>query len=203
MECDVTDPESVEAAVAASLDGALPDRITVTAGTGRAGLFLDVPPEEWDRVMALNTRGPLLVMRAWARRLIEAGQGASIVATSSVSAHIPDRNMGAYCASKAALNMVVKVAAAEWAPHGIRVNAIAPGVTATPMLGGAPLDRGWLARVSARTALGAIGRPEQIATAVLALHGAEWVTGQILDCDGGLGLHSPIDSYAEVLRAQG
>ncbi len=91
--------------------------------------------DEWDRVIAVNTRGPLLVMRALARAMIDAGTPGSMVATSSVSARLVDRSMGAYCASKAALSMLVEVAACEWGPYGIRVNAVGPGVTATPMLG--------------------------------------------------------------------
>jgi NAD(P)-dependent dehydrogenase (short-subunit alcohol dehydrogenase family) len=202
--CDVTDPDQVEAAASETAETyGLPTSLSITAGIGHAGLLLDVPVEEWDRVMAVNLRGPMLVMRAFARRLISAGAGASFVATSSVSARIADSSMAAYCASKAALDMVIKVAAAEWAASGIRVNGVAPGVTATPMLGGAPVDRGWLARVAERTALGAIGTAEQIAQAILAVHRLEWVTGEIVTCDGGLMLHTPIDSYREVKRARG
>jgi NAD(P)-dependent dehydrogenase (short-subunit alcohol dehydrogenase family) len=60
-----------------------------------------------------------------------------------------------------------------------------------------------LAAVTGRTALGRIGRPDDIAQAVLALHGLGWVTGQVLECDGGLGLHSPIDAYGESQKAAG
>ena len=111
---------------------------------------------------------------------------------SSVSARLVDRTMGLYCASKAALDMVVRVAAREWAP-AVRVNAVAPGVTDTPMLGPAPREGAWLTGVAGRTALGRIGRPEDIAEAVVAVHGMHWVTGQIIECDGGLSLYSPID----------
>src|SRR5690349_5028680 len=136
VECDVTDPAAVDAATASTLERiGVPGEVTVTAGIGHSGMLLDVAPEEWDRVMAINTRGPLLAMRALAKAMIDADSGGSIVATSSVSARLVDRSMGAYCASKAALSMVVEVAACEWAPYGIRVNAVGPGVTATPMLG--------------------------------------------------------------------
>jgi NAD(P)-dependent dehydrogenase (short-subunit alcohol dehydrogenase family) len=140
--------------------------------------------------MDTNTRGPWLTMRALAPSMAESG--GSIVAVSSISGRLPDQAMGAYCVSKAALDMVVKVAAREWAPT-VRVNAVAPGVTDTPMLGRAPLDGPWLSRVSQRTALGRIGTPTEIAEAVLAVHGMSWVSGQIIECDGGLGLFSPID----------
>jgi NAD(P)-dependent dehydrogenase (short-subunit alcohol dehydrogenase family) len=142
-------------------------------------------------------------MRAWLGAMQEQRTAGSFVAVSSVSARLVDRNMGIYCASKAALSMLVQVAAAEWGDLGIRVNAIAPGVTRTPMLGRGPAvtveGSPWLAGVAERTALGRLGEPEDIARAIIALHTMEWVTGQVLECDGGLSLHSPIDSYGAVL----
>lgn len=198
ITCDITDPAAVDAAAIATLDRiGVPATVTVCAGIGHGGLLLDLDAAEFDRVLGVNAKGPWLAMRALVRPMIAAGVRGSIIATSSVSARIVDRNMGLYCASKAALTMLVKVAAAEWAPAGVRVNAIGPGVTDTPMLGGAPLDRGWLAHVAERTALGRIGTADDIAEATLALHTMSWVTGQILECDGGLGLKSPIDAYGE------
>jgi len=94
----------------------------------------------------------------------------------------------------------VQVAAMEWAPNGIRVNAVGPGVTQTPMLGRAPVDSGWLAAVARRTALGRLGQPADIAEVIAGLHAMNWVTGQIVDCDGGLSLYSPIDSFGEHQR---
>jgi NAD(P)-dependent dehydrogenase (short-subunit alcohol dehydrogenase family) len=201
VECDVADPKSVERAVTETLGLAgVPSELTVTAGVGHVGMLLDVPVEEWDRVLAVNTRGPLLVMRALARAALDASEPASFIATSSVSARLVDRSMGTYCASKAALSMLVKVAASEWAPYGIRVNAVGPGVTQTPMLGEAPTGRGWWGAVEDRTPLGRLGQPGDIAEAVLALHRLGWVTGQVLEVDGGLALHSPIDAYGENTR---
>jgi NAD(P)-dependent dehydrogenase (short-subunit alcohol dehydrogenase family) len=99
--------------------------------------------------------------------------------------------------------VLVQVAACEWAPHGIRVNAVGPGVTATPMLGRAPnTESGWLAAVQERTPLGRLGTAEDIAQAIRALHDVEWITGQIVECDGGLGIHSPIDAFGEAQRAR-
>ncbi len=79
-----------------------------------------------------------------------------------------------------------------------------PGVTATPMLGRAPnTESGWLAAVQERTPLGRLGTAEDIAQAIRALHDVEWMTGQIVECDGGLGLHSPIDAFGENQRGEG
>ena len=192
VTCDITEPEQVDAAVAATIDAAgVPDLVSVTAGVGHAGMLLDAPPEEWDRVVGTNAKGAWLAMRALARPMLDAG-GGSIVATSSVSARLADPLMGLYCVSKAALDMVVAVAAREWAPS-LRVNAVAPGVTDTAMLGPVPRDRGWLRGVADRTALGRLGTPDDIAEAILAVHGMAWVTGQTVVCDGGLSRHSPID----------
>ncbi len=196
IRCDVTDASSVDRAMAQTLAGTgIPDETTVTAGIGHSGQLLDESVEAWDRVMAVNARGPWLVMRSVANAMREAGRPGSIVATSSVSARLVDRGMGLYCASKAALSMLVQVAASEWGPLGIRVNAIAPGVTQTPMLGRAPTESGWLAGVRQRTPLGRLGQAEDIAAAIVALHQMEWVTGQVLECDGGLSMHSPINSF--------
>jgi NAD(P)-dependent dehydrogenase (short-subunit alcohol dehydrogenase family) len=193
VTCDVARPEQIDDALAQTVErGGLPAEVTVTAGVGHSCALVDEDPQAWDRVLAVNTRGPWLVMRAVARALLAAEVGGSMVAVSSVSGRLADRTMGAYCASKAALNMLVRVAAREWAPS-IRVNAIAPGVTVTPMLGGAPRDGGYLRGIADRTALGDLGDADDVAQAVVAVHELSWVTGQVLEVDGGLGLHSPIN----------
>ena len=199
VTCDVSDPGAIDAAVDEThRRWGLPSQVTVTAGVGHAGLLADIDPDEFDRVLRVNTRGPLLCMRAWARIMRAERAAGSFVAVSSLDARLVDRSMGIYCASKAALSMLVQVAAAEWGADGVRVNAVAPGVTATPMLGrGASAQSSpWLAGVAGRTALGRLGQAEDIAPVILALHGLEWVTGQVVECDGGLALHSPIDTYS-------
>ncbi len=108
--------------------------------------------------------------------------------------------MGAYCASKAALDMLVRVAAAEWGPSGIRVNAVAPGVTETPMLSRAGQIPGWLDEVVHRTPLGRVGSPADVAQVALGVHGLDWVTGESIAADGGLRLFSPINSFETVER---
>jgi NAD(P)-dependent dehydrogenase (short-subunit alcohol dehydrogenase family) len=194
--CDISAPEQVDAATEATLaELGAPTHVTVTAGIGHAGMLLDATPDEWDRVVGVNAKGVWLVMRALARPMIAAGRG-SFVATSSVSSHLVDRSMGLYCASKAALDMVIKVAAAEWGPT-LRVNGVAPGVTDTPMLGPARRDGSWLTKVGRRTALGRLGTADDIAEAVLAVHRTGWITGQIIVCDGGLVLRSPINPLGQ------
>ena len=208
VTCDVTEPAAIDEAVRLTrARWGVPARVTVTAGVGHAGLLAEASVEDFDRIMRVNARGPWLCMRAWVGAMQDEGLPGSFVAVSSVSAQLVDRNMGVYCASKAALSMLVRVAAAEWGPLGVRVNAVAPGVTRTPMLGrgqsatveGSP----WLAGVADRTALGRLGEANDIAEAIVALHAMEWVTGHVLECDGGLSLHSPADPYGALLRLQG
>jgi NAD(P)-dependent dehydrogenase (short-subunit alcohol dehydrogenase family) len=203
FRCDVTDEDQIDDALAATIARCTdaPTELTVTAGIGHSGLLTEITRAEWDRVLAVNLTGPWLVMRAWARYYAEHEVEASMVATSSVSARLVDQSMGAYCTSKAGLSMTVRIAAAEWAP-AIRVNAVAPGVTATPMLGAAPVGQGWLGNVADRTALGRLGSADVIADAVFALHALPWVTGQVLEADGGLSLHSPINAWGEARAPQ-
>jgi NAD(P)-dependent dehydrogenase (short-subunit alcohol dehydrogenase family) len=204
VTCDIGQPEQIDLAVAETTgERGAPAWVTVTAGVGHSGLLTDTTVDDWDRVMQINARGPWLCMRSLAHAMRQSGTPGSMVATTSISAHVVDRNMGIYCASKAALSMLVKVAASEWGPHGIRVNAVAPGVTRTPMLGRTPAGSPWLSGVTERTPLGRLGEADDIAQAIQSLHALPWVTGQVLDCDGGLALQSPIDSYGEYLRARG
>jgi NAD(P)-dependent dehydrogenase (short-subunit alcohol dehydrogenase family) len=205
VTCDVAEPDAVDEAVGATnLRWGVPAWVTVTAGIGHFGTLVDVTPDDFDRVMRVNVRGPWLCMRAWVQAMLEQGVPGSFVATSSVSARLVDPGMGFYCASKAALSMLVKVAAAEWGPLGLRVNGVGPGVTRTPMLGrgAAATTEGspWLAGVADRTALGRLGEADDVAAAIVALHGMDWVTGQVLECDGGLSLRSPIDTLAAMRR---
>lgn len=202
VQCDIADPAQIDLATEATIDRlGIPDRVTITAGVGHSGMLLDLPASEWDRVLGVNARGVWLAMRALARPIMAASggisTGRSIVAISSVSADLVDRSMGLYCASKAALDMLIKVAAAEWAP-AIRVNGVAPGVTDTPMLGRAPRSGEWLAGVVRRTALGRLGAAEDIAEAIEAVHNMAWLTGEIVRCDGGLSLRSPINPLGEI-----
>jgi NAD(P)-dependent dehydrogenase (short-subunit alcohol dehydrogenase family) len=142
-------------------------------------------------------------MQAGAQAMIDGGTAGSMVAVSSISGTLADRDMGAYCVSKAGIDMLVKVAAVEWGRHGIRVNAVGPGVTRTPMLAQAERLPGWVDGVRERTALGRLGEPDDVAAAIVAILEMRWVTGQIIHADGGLALHSPIDAYGQMQRLSG
>jgi NAD(P)-dependent dehydrogenase (short-subunit alcohol dehydrogenase family) len=166
------------------------DVAILSAGVGGASPFLELTTEEWDRVMNVNLRGAFMCMRECARAMHDGG---AIVAVASVSGFLADRTMAHYSASKAGLAQLVRSAARELGSHGIRVNAVAPGTTDTPMF--APTDKlkGYRAQVSRRTPLGRVGTADDVAQAAVALLTMGWVTGQIVAADGGVSLHSPID----------
>ena len=170
------------------------------AGVGASGLLLEQSTADWRRVIDINLTGTWLTMRAVAQAMVGNGSGGSIVAVSSISGTLADRDMGAYCVSKAGIDMLVRVAAAEWGVHGIRVNAVGPGVTRTPMLANPEQLPGWVEGLTERTALGRLGEADDIAEAIVAVLEMSWVTGQTVFADGGLALHSPIDSYGQLQR---
>ncbi|MGD1253201.1 SDR family NAD(P)-dependent oxidoreductase [Mycobacterium seoulense] len=201
ITCDISDPDAVSAAMAQTVrDHGAPARVVTCAGVGASGLLLEQSPSEWNRVLAVNLTGTWLTIRAAARAMIDAEVGGSVVAVSSISGTVADRDMGAYCVSKAGVDMLVKVAAAEWGAYGIRVNAVGPGVTRTPMLAKPEQLPGWVAALSERTALGGLGEAVDVAGAIVGVLELPWVTGQVVHADGGLALHSPIDAYGQLQR---
>jgi NAD(P)-dependent dehydrogenase (short-subunit alcohol dehydrogenase family) len=201
IACDISDPEAVSSAMERTVqEHGVPTRVVTCAGVGASGVLLKQSPAEWERVLAVNLTGTWLTIRAAAQAMVDAGAGGSIVAVSSISGSIADRDMGAYCVSKAGVDMLVKVAAVEWGTHGIRVNAVGPGVTRTPMLANPEGLPGWVDGMSERTPLGGLGEAADVAGAIVGVLELPWVTGQIVHADGGLALHSPIDAYGQLQR---
>jgi NAD(P)-dependent dehydrogenase (short-subunit alcohol dehydrogenase family) len=201
IECDISRPEAVAAAVDRTVrEHGVPTRMVACAGIGASGMLLAQSPAQWDRVLAVNLTGTWLTMRAVAQAMVDAGVGGSIVAVSSISGTVADRDMGAYCVSKAGVDMLVRVAAVEWGAYGIRVNAVGPGVTRTPMLVDAERLPGWVEGLYERTALGRLGEAADVAGAIVGVLELAWVTGQVVHADGGLALHSPIDAYGQLQR---
>ena len=204
IACDVSDPDAVSAAMERTVrDHGVPTRVVTCAGIGASGMLLEQSPAEWERVLAVNLTGTWLTIRAGARAMVDAGVGGSIVAVSSISGTVADRDMGAYCVSKAGVDMLVKVAAVEWGGYDIRVNAVGPGVTRTPMLAKPEQLPGWVEGLSERTAFGRLGEAADVAGAIVGVLELPWVTGQIVHADGGLALHSPIDAYGQTQRVMG
>jgi NAD(P)-dependent dehydrogenase (short-subunit alcohol dehydrogenase family) len=201
IACDVSDPEAVSAAMERTVrEHGVPTRVVTCAGIGASGMLLQQSPAEWERVLAVNLTGTWLTLRAVTQAMVDAGVGGSIVAVSSISGTVADRDMGAYCVSKAGVDMLVKVAAVEWGGYGIRVNAVGPGVTRTPMLAKPEQLPGWVEGLRERTAFGRLGEATDVAGAIIGVLELPWVTGQIVHADGGLALHSPIDAYGQLQR---
>src|SRR4051812_24519716 len=132
---DVTDAPSVDAALARTVEtfGRV-DGWVNNAGILRMGAALDVAADDWDAQMRVNVAGLFSCCQAVARRLQVQGGGGAIVNVASNAGKVGYPNMSAYNASKAAVINLTRSLAAEWAPHGINVNAVCPGGVDTPML---------------------------------------------------------------------
>jgi NAD(P)-dependent dehydrogenase (short-subunit alcohol dehydrogenase family) len=185
--CDVTSDASVEAAVARTLQrfGGLHLAVNA-AGTGSIGSVLNSSSEEFARVLDTNLTGVFRCLRAEARAM-RAGGGGSIVNVSSIAGALTHRWMDAYCAAKAGLNMLTRCAADDLGEHGIRVNAVMPGLTRTDLA--APLVDNADARAEYLRLMpvSRLGDPEDVAPLVAFLLGDEagWITGQCVGVDGG------------------
>jgi NAD(P)-dependent dehydrogenase (short-subunit alcohol dehydrogenase family) len=158
--------------------------------------FLEMNPEEWDAVLAVNLRGPFLVTQAVARRMIADGGGGSIVNISSTASRLARAGIAHYGASKAGLNQLTAVTAVELAPHGIRVNAVLPGVVATDRVHANAASEAGRAEHEAKLAkipLARLAEPDEVVSVVLFLLSPEsaYCTGALFTVDGGFTLGIP------------
>jgi NAD(P)-dependent dehydrogenase (short-subunit alcohol dehydrogenase family) len=167
------------------------DILVNNAGIIHGADFLDLAEADFDRVLRVNLKGAFLVGQAAARRMVaqvKAGRPpGAIVNMSSINAVVAIANHAPYCASKGGMDQLTKVMALALAPHGIRVNAIGPGSIMTDILKAVATDRDAKHRILARTPLGRIGDPDEIAAVAVFLASAEasYVTGQTIYADGG------------------
>jgi NAD(P)-dependent dehydrogenase (short-subunit alcohol dehydrogenase family) len=187
---DVTQESTARDAVAAAIShfGSLQILIN-NAGMDWTGDLFEATLSDFERVIAVNLSGAFLMLREAGRQM--RSHGGSIVNLSSRTASVGVPTMSLYAASKGALSSLTRSAAVEWAPFGIRVNAVAPGLTETPLVDAwlqeQPDPRSFKAGVSSTIPLGRLATPEEVASAVLFLASdeASHITGAILPVDGG------------------
>lgn len=180
IRCDVADAEAVKKAFAA-----LPrvDVLVNNAAISHVGTIRDISEEEWDRLFAVNVKGIYHCVNAVLPGMLEIKSGC-ILNVASMWGEVGASCEVCYSGAKGAVIAMTKALAKELAPSGIRVNAVSPGVTDTDMI--AHLNAEERQALADETPLGRIGRPEEIAEALLYLASAEFVTGQILSVNGGI-----------------
>jgi NAD(P)-dependent dehydrogenase (short-subunit alcohol dehydrogenase family) len=189
-QADVTDAEAVERMVQATVDwGGRLDYAINNAGIGGASArTADYPEAEWHRVIAINLTGVWLCMRSEIPRMLAQGGGV-IVNVASVAGIVALASNSAYTASKHGVVGLTKAAALEYVRSGIRINALCPGFTRTPMVEQLIESRPQLAeRLPRSMPIGRLGTPEEIADAVVYLcsDGAAFMVGHALVLDGGI-----------------
>lgn len=178
-EVNVTDEDSV----AALFDRTGPlDVVVTTAGVSNISYIVDMPVDQFRSIIDVCLTGSLIVAKYAGQHLRDNG---ALVWISSLNARQPAEGMSAYCAAKAGLSMLTQVAAMEFASRGIRVNAVAPGFVTTPLTEAAAMIPGTVEDYADNTVLGRLGTPEDIAEAVLFMTKAPWLTGEVMDLNGG------------------
>ncbi|MFD9305706.1 SDR family NAD(P)-dependent oxidoreductase [Streptomyces sp. NPDC060048] len=186
---DVTDRAAVEAAVAQA--GPL-DITAAIAGIMHSSSVLDTTDEDLDRVLDINFKGVLRTCQEAARSMIAGGRPGSIITMASGAVDAAQPGLLCYSAAKAAVVQLTKTLATEAGPHGIRVNAVAPGWIRTPMTGrhSPEVQEQTEAMMTRMSPLRRVGEPEDIAQAVLYLasDASSFMTGQILRPNGGVAM---------------
>ncbi|WP_313673165.1 SDR family oxidoreductase [Mycolicibacterium sp.] len=200
---EVTDEDSVAALFddVVARDGRL-DVVVNCAGFSGFGMITDTDVAQFRSVVDVCLTGAFLVLKHAGRHL---GDGGAVVSLTSLNARQPAIGLSAYCSAKAGLSMLTQVAALELGPRGIRVNAVAPGFVHTPLTEGAAAIPGVVEEYLENTPLGRSGTPEDVAAAVAFLCSPQssWLTGEILDLNGGAHLKRYPDIHRHLSKLMG
>lgn len=186
---DLRRQDMVEAAIGETVAafGRL-DLLVNNAGVPLSRPALETTREEWEAVIAVNLTGSFFITREFGRHLVAAGRPGAVVSIASTHGAVGFPGAAAYGVAKAGISHMTRVLAIEWAPHSIRVNAVAPGTTETPSRAPLLADPERRSVMLNRIPLKRFGTAEEMAAAVryLASPQASYITGQILLVDGGL-----------------
>ncbi|HKL77179.1 MAG TPA: SDR family NAD(P)-dependent oxidoreductase [Gammaproteobacteria bacterium] len=183
---DVADESQVQALFDAAEQWAgTPDVVFNNAGIGHMAPSHECPTADWQRVLDINLTGVFLVAREAVSRMQNQGIAGSLINCGSILGHMGQRQTAAYSAAKGGVVNLTRTLGLEYGPDNIRVNAVCPGYVETPLLEG--LDDETRRMLTERHAMGRMGRPEEVANAVVFLASAEasFVTGSSLMVDGG------------------
>lgn len=191
VTADITDQAQVSGAVALGVDrfGRI-DILVNNAGMNIRTPALDLPEQDWDKVVDTNLKGPFLVAQTVARHMSKAGYG-RIINVASVGGVVALRTGVAYGAAKAGLLHMTRVLALEWAKHGITVNAISPWYFRTSLTEKLLANEAYLKEIHDRTPLRRVGEVDELIGPVvfLASGASSYVTGQALSVDGGMTIY--------------
>ncbi len=189
VHANVGDPASVAAAAQRVQSELGPCRTLVNnAALRHREDLIDISLESWNRVLSVNLSGALLCAQAFARQMISGGPGGSMVHVSSLVGTHPQADSGAYCVSKAGLNMLSRILAVELGKHGIRSNVVSPGFTRTPANEAAYSNPELAAARAAIVPIGRFASPLDLAQVIvyLASDRAGYVDGQEITVDGAI-----------------
>ena len=193
VQCDVGDVRSVQAAFDATVAGlGTPDLLIANAGVGMGGMPVDeMDDAKLELILRTDLMGPLFCARAFVRLRKAAGGGGRLIVIGSVAGHLPTPGSAPYGMAKAGVNSLVRSLSVEVAPDRINVNAIAPGLIATPMTQKTLDDPAKREKSMEAIPWHRPGQPEEIAglAVFLASDAGDYVTGQTWVMDGGLTMH--------------
>jgi 2-deoxy-D-gluconate 3-dehydrogenase len=194
LPCDVTAADGVVAATQRAIGelGALDVLVNNAGGPIFNAPFLDIRPEGWARVLELNLMSVVTLCHAVGAHMVERGSG-SIVNVDSIGASHPAATVAPYCAAKAAVVNLTQALAQEWAPHGVRVNALSPGLISTDINSRLVEHEDIGPALARQVPLGRWGEPEDVVGAAvwLASDASAYVTGAHIPVNGGLGVVAP------------